>query len=158
MVLMLYLWAKSVRKIRAVAISHLHPDHIYGLFAILRNFPVEEVWLVQLTIEDKRYEELAEVIAENDIKERVLYSGDKITIGPYIEVFCLHPPNSMEINSCLPHPASVDWKPLLPIFIKLALMAQLPFLRIEKNITLQPGWNTKQHCLCSDGFELKGRV
>jgi beta-lactamase superfamily II metal-dependent hydrolase len=63
MVLMPYLWSKGVRKIRAIAIGHPHSDQIYGLFAILKNFPVEEIWVAQPTIENKRYEELAEVIA-----------------------------------------------------------------------------------------------
>ncbi|MGA1842471.1 MAG: ComEC/Rec2 family competence protein [bacterium] len=99
MVLTPYLWSKGVRRIRAIAISHPHPDHIYGLFAILRNFPVEEIWLAQPTIKDKRYEELAEVIADNNIKERVLHPGDKITIGPSIEAICLYPPDSKVINS-----------------------------------------------------------
>jgi competence protein ComEC len=99
MVLTPYLWSKGVRKIRAIAISHPHPDHIYGLFAIIRNFPVEEVWLAQPTIEDKRYEELSEVIEENGIRERILHPEDKITIGPCIEVICLHPPDSNEITS-----------------------------------------------------------
>jgi competence protein ComEC len=99
MVLTPYLWSKGVRKIRALAISHPHPDHIYGLFAILRNFSVEEVWLAKPTLEDKRYEKLAAEIEKNDIKERVLHPGDKITIGSHIEVFCLHPQDAKGINS-----------------------------------------------------------
>jgi competence protein ComEC len=99
MVLTPYLWSKGVRKIRAVAISHPHPDNIYSLFAILRNFPVEEVCLANPIIKDKRFEELSDAIEENGIKERVLHPEDKITIGPSIEVICLHPPSSKVITS-----------------------------------------------------------
>jgi len=40
-VLTLYLWSKGVRRLHAVALSHPHPDHPAGLFAIYRNLPVE---------------------------------------------------------------------------------------------------------------------
>lgn len=40
-----YLWSRSIRKLRALAITHADSDHISGAPAVLRNFPVDELWL-----------------------------------------------------------------------------------------------------------------
>ncbi|MGA1791811.1 MAG: DNA internalization-related competence protein ComEC/Rec2, partial [bacterium] len=99
MVLTPYLWSKGVRKIRAVALSHPHPDHLNGLFAILREFPVAEVWVTPQTSKDKRYQEFSELIREKGIPERVLQAGDQIRLGPGLNIYCLHPHESSNIYS-----------------------------------------------------------
>ena len=91
MVLTPFLWSKGVRRIRAVALSHPHPDHLYGLFAILREFPVAEVWVTPQTLKDKRYREFSELIREKGIPEKVLQAGDQIRLGPDLNITCLHP-------------------------------------------------------------------
>jgi competence protein ComEC len=39
------LWARGVRRLDAVALSHAHSDHLDGLFAVLRNFHPQELWV-----------------------------------------------------------------------------------------------------------------
>jgi len=99
MVLTPYLWSKGVKRFYAIAISHPHPDHLFGLFALLRNFPVQEVWLAKPTIENDRYTEFARLVADYGIRERILHPGDRISIHPAIEILCLHPPDSEQIFS-----------------------------------------------------------
>ncbi len=40
-----YLWARSLRTLDAVVISHAHYDHIGGLPAVLENFRVKQLWI-----------------------------------------------------------------------------------------------------------------
>lgn len=39
------LWARGIRRLDAVALSHAHHDHMGGLPAILRNFRPKELWV-----------------------------------------------------------------------------------------------------------------
>ena len=99
MILIPYLWAKGVKRLFAIAVSHPHPDHLYGLFALLHHFPVDEIWITKSTQGDKRYTEFAQAVAAYGIRERILHPGDQITISPKIRITCLHPPESEGIYS-----------------------------------------------------------
>jgi competence protein ComEC len=40
-----YLWSRGLKHLDVVALTHAHHDHIDGLFAVLQNFSVGELWV-----------------------------------------------------------------------------------------------------------------
>ena len=40
-----YLWSRGLQKIDVVALTHAHHDHLDGLYSVLENFKVRELWV-----------------------------------------------------------------------------------------------------------------
>ncbi|HUO33431.1 MAG TPA: ComEC/Rec2 family competence protein [Candidatus Acidoferrum sp.] len=40
-----YLWSRGLKRIDVVTLTHAHHDHIDGLFSVLQNFSVGELWI-----------------------------------------------------------------------------------------------------------------
>ena len=83
-----YLFKRRIRRLDAVVLTHAHHDHIDGLFDVLQNFEVREVWLGRNPM-IPQYRNLLEEIYRRQIPIRWIWSGQKI--GPFT---VLHPPRT----------------------------------------------------------------
>lgn len=67
--------ARRIRSLAAVAISHLHPDHVGGVPGVLDQLPVGEVWTTGRPLEGRFGKPLAEALERNGIPRRILARG-----------------------------------------------------------------------------------
>jgi len=57
-----YLWHQNVRALERIIISHPQKDHMVGVRAVLRNFPVKELWLGHFPDKEKSSPEFRKII------------------------------------------------------------------------------------------------
>ncbi len=69
------------RKIDLIIISHPHDDHIAGLIAILKKYPVEKIMLNKIEYESVIYSGLLKLIAEKNIEILRPYNNQEIRLG-----------------------------------------------------------------------------
>jgi competence protein ComEC len=74
------LWARGIRRLDAVALSHAHSDHMGGLPAILRNFHPDELW-VGNNPRVAAYNALLDQAAALHVRLRTFHSGDAFPFG-----------------------------------------------------------------------------
>ena len=87
-----FLWSLGVKRLDVLALTHGHPDHLYGLPAVARNFAVGEFWQGPSPDEGAVYRELLRALPAS-VPRRRLGRGDLERIaGTTIEV--LHPPRA----------------------------------------------------------------
>jgi competence protein ComEC len=74
------LWARGIRHLDVVALSHAHADHMGGLPAVLRNFHPGELWVGN----NPRFAAYLALLHEADglhVRVRELRAGDSLTLG-----------------------------------------------------------------------------
>jgi competence protein ComEC len=74
------LWARGIRRLDFVALSHAHSDHMGGLPAILRNFRPSELW-VGNNPSSPGYDALLNEAAGLGIRLRTFRAGDEFSFG-----------------------------------------------------------------------------
>jgi competence protein ComEC len=74
------LWARGIRHLDAVALSHAHSDHMGGLPAVLRNFHPDELW-VGNNPRFGAYNALLDEAATLHVRVRSFRAGDGFPFG-----------------------------------------------------------------------------
>lgn len=100
-----YLWTRGIRRLDALALSHLHGDHAGGAPAILDAFRPAELWVAPQP-DSPAWRELQQHARRHRIPIRLLRRGDTFNWkGARIEVLAPLPPleyqSSRDPNECL---------------------------------------------------------
>jgi len=75
-----YLWSLGLKRIDAVVLTHAHEDHLEGLFAVLENFHVGELW-VGHDVASAAYSQLLAVAQARGTAVKHLQRGDSFAWG-----------------------------------------------------------------------------
>jgi competence protein ComEC len=75
-----YLWSRGVKRLDVVALTHAHEDHLEGLFAVLENFRVAELW-VGHDVASPAYQRLLALARSRGTIIKHLERGDSFTWG-----------------------------------------------------------------------------
>lgn len=74
------LWARGIRHLNVIALSHAHSDHMGGLPSVLQNFKPDELW-VGNNPPASDYKSLLEEASRLRIRVRSLRAGDETKLG-----------------------------------------------------------------------------
>jgi competence protein ComEC len=69
------LWARSIRRVDALVVTHAHPDHVGGAPYVMRAFRVEEVWDGPAPLADPSWQEVQRRLDARPTARRTLAAG-----------------------------------------------------------------------------------
>jgi competence protein ComEC len=67
-----FLLTRGIKKIDYLVLTHPHPDHMYGLLSLLKEFEIGEFWLADGPIIDDIQKSIMDILKKKGIKKRVL--------------------------------------------------------------------------------------
>jgi len=90
-----FLLSRWIARLDLVVLSHPHPDHLNGLAAVLRHFPVGAVWDGGQRVASPSYLWFEEVLRHKRIPHKILQAGYRTSEFEPIEIAVLHPPTTL---------------------------------------------------------------
>lgn len=90
-----FLLSRWIARLDLVVLSHPHPDHLNGLAAVLRHFPVGAVWDGGQRVASPSYLWFEEVLRHKRIPHKILQAGYRTSEFEPIEITVLHPPTTL---------------------------------------------------------------
>ena len=88
MIIRPYLLTRGIKKIDYLVLTHPHPDHMYGLLHLLKEFEIGEFWLAEGPLIDDIQKNIMDIAQKKGIKKRLLSddTADMIIGGAKIEI------------------------------------------------------------------------
>jgi len=87
-----YLFSRRIRRLDSVVLTHAHNDHLDGLFDVVANFQIGDVWLGSNPMIPP-YQAFLALLQERTIPIRWVSAGDRIG-----EFTVLHPPSEYRVR------------------------------------------------------------
>jgi competence protein ComEC len=84
-----FLWAKGIKKIDYLVLTHAHPDHLNGLKAVARNFRIGEYWETFSPLENDPYTEFKRLLSSSVSRKR-LFRGHSHQVK-MVRIEVIHP-------------------------------------------------------------------
>lgn len=80
----------GVRRIDIVVLTHSHPDHLKGLFAVIENLEIGEFWESGYNV-GKEYEHLVKLLEQRHVRRRIISSQTPLAEISGLRIKCLFP-------------------------------------------------------------------
>ena len=72
MIIRPFLLARGIKKIDYMVMTHPHPDHMYGLLHLIKEFEIGELWMGNSPVIDEIQKDIMDIAKRKGMKERVL--------------------------------------------------------------------------------------